>query len=56
MSNEPNAEYGNPIPKIKEKLPFALKENDCVISYKESDKTKYFKIEKIIEKVTVTLG
>ena len=29
------------------KIPFELKENEAVISYKEDGKTKYFKIENI---------
>jgi len=50
ISSEPNAEFENPIPKIKRKSPFILKEDQCVISYKEGDKTRYFKIESIAEK------
>jgi hypothetical protein len=50
MSSEPNAEFENPVPKIKRKSPFILKDNACVISYKEGDKTRYFKIENIAEK------
>lgn len=34
------------------KMPFDLKENDAVVSYQENDKTKYFKIENILEKET----
>ena len=50
MSNEPGAEYGNEIPKKTTKVPFELQENECVVSYKEDDETKYFKIQGIIEK------
>lgn len=50
MSNEPNAEYGNEAPKPIIKIPFDLKDDECVISYKEGNKTKYFKIENIVEK------
>jgi len=50
MSNKPNAEYGNELPKLKEKIPFDLKENECVVSYIEDDKIKYFQIENIVEK------
>jgi len=50
MSSEPNAEYGNEMPKITQKIPFELKENECVISYKEGKTTKYFKIDNVIEK------
>lgn len=50
MSNEPNAEYGNSIPKPTKNIPFELKENECVISYIQGDKTKYFIIKNIAEK------
>lgn len=50
MSDKPNAEYGNELPKIKSKFPFELKENECVVSYKEGNKTKYFKIINVVEK------
>lgn len=50
MSNKPNAEYGNEAPKMKAKIPFELKENECVVSYKEGVKTKYFKIENVVER------
>ena len=50
MSDKPNAEYVNEGPKKKPKIPFELKENECVVSYIEANKTKYFKVENIIEK------
>ena len=49
MSNEPYAEYGNKVPKLPEKFPFELKENECVVSYKETGIIKYFKIENMIK-------
>lgn len=49
MSNKPKAEYGNELPELKTKIPFELKDNECVVSYKEGDKTKYFKIENLVE-------
>ncbi|NND25682.1 MAG: hypothetical protein HKO00_06630 [Flavobacteriaceae bacterium] len=49
FSNEPNAEYGNRV-QIPEKIPFELKDNECVISYRDGDKTKYFKIDNVVEK------
>ena len=39
-------EINNKPPEIV-KIPFELKENEAVISYKEDGKTKYFKIENI---------
>ena len=50
MSNEPNAEFNNPIPKPIKKIPFELKDNECVISYIQDNKTKYFKIDNVIKK------
>jgi hypothetical protein len=50
MSSDPNDEYGNPVPILKEKIPFVLQDSECVISYKEGSDTKYFRIENIIEK------
>ena len=50
MSNEPQAEYGNQVPKIPQKIPFRLKDDECVISYTEGKTTKYFKIDKLIKR------
>lgn len=49
MSIDPMEEYGNQLP-TQQKIPFDLKETECVVSYKESKDTKYFKIDNIIEK------
>ena len=49
MSGEGHAEYGNQIPVNKKPFPFQLKENECVISYLEDNRTKYFKIMNLIE-------
>ena len=50
MSNKQHAEYSNEAPNIIAKIPFELKENECVVSYKEDKTTKYFKIENVVEK------
>ena len=50
MSNEPYAEYGNKMPITIKKIPFELKDNECVISYRQDHKTKYFKIDNVVEK------
>lgn len=47
MSNEPYAEYGNKAPKLPEKIPFELADNECVVVYTENTKTRYFKITDI---------
>ena len=54
LSDEPNGEFGNEAPIIPKKIPFNLNDNESVISYKENNKTKYFKIEKITEKRIVS--
>ena len=50
MSNKPNAEYGNEAPKINIKIPFDLEDDESVVSYKEGNKTKYFRIVNVVEK------
>ena len=50
MSNKPNAEYGNEAQKINIKIPFDLKDDECVVSYKEGNKIKYFRIVNVVEK------
>ena len=50
MSSDPKEEYGNTLPEIKKPIPFELKDNECVISYKEGKATKYFKISNITKK------
>jgi len=50
MSNEPYAEYGNQIPKLPKKIPFKLKKDECIISYKKDSTMKHFKISGIIKK------
>ncbi len=50
MSSEPHAEYGNKVPAISGKIPFELEDSECVVSYKEGKKIKYFKITGIKEK------
>ena len=50
MNADAKAEYGNIPPAIDNKIPFELKDNECVVSYKKGKKTKYFKIGNIVEK------
>jgi hypothetical protein len=50
LSDKPKDEFGNEAPIIPKKIPFDLKDNECVISYKYSSIIKYFKIENIKEK------
>ena len=50
MSNEPYAEYGNQVNKPSLKQWPTLKNNQCVISYKEGSKIKYFMIDNMSKK------
>lgn len=50
MSDKPFAEYGNIPPKLPEKIPFSLKENECMIGYKKGNEWQYFKYSKVILK------
>ncbi|MBT8303849.1 MAG: hypothetical protein KJP09_05210 [Bacteroidia bacterium] len=53
MSGDSKQEYGNKRPEDTEKIPFELKMNECVVSYKEGKKTKYFKIDEVEEKAAI---
>lgn len=50
MNKDPKKEFGNEMPEIPKKFPFDLKDDECVISYLEDQKTKYFKVKNIVEK------
>ncbi len=49
MDADPKEEVGNQAP-IIEKFPFELKADQCVISYMDGDKIKYFMIEGVKDK------
>ena len=49
MSSDPKAEYGNTLPKTV-KPPFPLAKNECIVSYQDKGKTKYYKIQDLVEK------
>ena len=49
MSNAPFKEYGNKVPRIQKDIPFELKDNECVLSYLENNKKKYYKISGILK-------
>ncbi|MBT8394710.1 MAG: hypothetical protein HKO81_04265 [Flavobacteriaceae bacterium] len=53
MSNEPYAEYRNVEPQINTKIPFKLKDDECIVSYIEGNMTKYFLIENVVEEKPV---
>lgn len=52
MHKDPSKEYGNSLPKQEatSTFPFELGAYECVLSYKQDNTTKYFKIEKVVEK------
>lgn len=50
MHSDPNKEVGNQPPKMKDKIPFELKDDECVLSYLDRNKVKYFKLTGIKEK------
>lgn len=50
MHKDPKKEFGNKPPKLQEKIPFELADNEAVISYTQAGKVKYFKIENIKQK------
>ncbi len=51
MSNDTKEEYGNESPSLQVNIPFDLKDSEAVVSYKEANKTKYFKIGNITDKL-----
>ncbi|MBT8268028.1 MAG: hypothetical protein HKO96_09255 [Flavobacteriaceae bacterium] len=50
MDEDPKKEYGNELPKVESQIPFDLKQDECVVSYKKGSRTHYFKIKNIGEK------
>ncbi len=47
MHADPMKEVGNQPPMIKEKFPFELKDDECVISFLDGDTVRYFKVSNI---------
>ncbi|WP_438710583.1 hypothetical protein ACSTS3_17355 [Aquimarina muelleri] len=50
MSDNPKEEFKNKLPDVEEKIPFTLKENECMISYIKNGKKGFFKLDNIVEK------
>jgi hypothetical protein len=50
LSSDIAEEHQNKLPKRDSKIPFELKPNECIISYKMSGETRYYKISNIKEK------
>ena len=49
MDSDSTKEVGNQPPKIKEKFPFELEADECVVSFKEGETVKYFKLAGVKE-------
>lgn len=50
MNGDSKKEYGNKAPETEEKIPFALKEGECVVGYTKAGKEGYFKLDELPEK------
>ncbi len=50
MHSDSKQEVGNQPPKLKEKFPFELGKDQCVLSFLDGDTVKYYKVENIKEK------
>ena len=53
MSSDATAEYGNKMPVTEKNIPFELKPDECVISYFDKKKIKYFKVTNVVEKALI---
>jgi len=51
---DPQREVGNTAPKLAVKMPFELQENEALISYLIRNKKRYFKVENIKKRGTVS--
>ncbi len=50
MSSDPKEEFGNQVPAGIERIPFRLKDNECVIEYTKDGAQSHFKINNIPQK------
>lgn len=50
MSDNPKEEFKNQLPNVEEKIPFTLKENECMVSYLKNGKKGFFKLQNIAER------
>ena len=55
MHSDAKREYSNKAPNINTNIPFELNDNQCVISFISNNKTKYFKIDNIEERVSIDI-
>ncbi|WP_431133158.1 hypothetical protein [Psychroserpens mesophilus] len=47
LSSDMKEEAKNVLPKLKEEMPFELKDDECIITYRKGSQTLYFKISNI---------
>ncbi len=50
MSNDPKKEFRNPVPEMEVKIPFDLKDEECIFNYTKKGRKGYFKLDKLPEK------
>ncbi|SDR76336.1 hypothetical protein SAMN04515667_0585 [Formosa sp. Hel1_31_208] len=49
LSSDSKEEYNNKLPEQQVEIPFELTNNECVVSYKDGNKTLYYKISNVRE-------
>lgn len=49
LHGDAKKEFGNQVPDISKKIPFDLKQDEAIVSYKIKGLTKYFKISNLTE-------
>jgi len=52
LHKDPKKEFGNELPVSLEKIPFELKANEAIISYKVANKTEYYKVSNVEEQIS----
>ena len=52
ISSDPREEAKNTLPQVPEKIPFELKDDECVVFYQKEGKTHYYKISGITTKLS----
>lgn len=49
LQKDTAGEYGNTLPNVTSNFPFELKDNEAIVSYKENNTIKYFKITNLTQ-------
>lgn len=55
LSSDPKEEHANTMPIHTMKIPFELKDDECVVSYIKDNKTQYYKISNIRQEASINL-